>query len=87
MDQASDPGAAPEAPEAPDLEAMMASAQSGVSLPMFAMSGGSPGAGYVLEDWEVTGGEYYAKKEWIKEDFGLGLVEAGTFKLYHRPLK
>ena len=44
-------------------------------------------AGVVLEGWEVMGGEYFAKKEWIKEDAGLGLVEAGTFKLYHRPGK
>ena len=41
--------------------------------------------GFVLTDWDVTGGEYYAKKEWIKADAGEGLTEVGTFKLYHRP--
>ena len=41
--------------------------------------------GFVLEDWEILGGEYYAMKEWIKGDAGLGLTEAGTFKLYHLP--
>jgi hypothetical protein len=41
--------------------------------------------GFKLTDWEVTGGEYYAKKEWIKEDGSLGIYEAGTMKLYHRP--
>ena len=77
--------APPPAPEMPDLEAMMAAAQSGVTLPSFSVPAISPGGGFVMEDWEVMGGEYFAKKEWIKEDAGLGLVEAGTFKLYHRP--
>ncbi len=41
------------------------------------------GGGFIAIDWEVFGGEYFAKKEWIKEsgDF----VEVGTFKLYHTP--
>jgi hypothetical protein len=77
--------APPPAPEAPDMEAMMAAALSGVALPSFSLPAFTPGAGYVTEDWEIIGGEYFAKKEWIKEDAGLGLVEAGTFKLYHRP--
>ena len=41
--------------------------------------------GFLVEGWEILGGEYFAKKEWIREDAGLGLTEAGTFKLYHRP--
>jgi hypothetical protein len=41
--------------------------------------------GFVMEDWEILGGEYYAKREWINEDASLGITEAGTFKLYHRP--
>ena len=41
--------------------------------------------GFLMEDWEILGGEYYAKKEWITESAGLGLVEVGTFKLYHLP--
>ncbi len=41
------------------------------------------GEGYISADWEILGAEYFAKKEWIKEDEDF--VEAGTFKLYHRP--
>jgi hypothetical protein len=41
--------------------------------------------GFVLQDWEILGNEYFAKKEWITEDAAEGLTEAGTFKLYHRP--
>lgn len=41
--------------------------------------------GFSLTDWEVTGGELYAKKEWNKEDGSLGIYETGTVKLYHRP--
>ncbi len=44
---------------------------------------GKNGGGYVAIDWEVFGGEYYAKKEWIKEV--RNIVEVGTFKLYHTP--
>ena len=45
------------------------------------------GGGYIAIDWEVFGGEYYAKKEWIKEVAASGgkVIEAGTFKLYHTP--
>jgi hypothetical protein len=45
----------------------------------------SPSTGFIISDWEILGKEYYAKKEWIKEDKSLGLTEVGTFKLYHRP--
>jgi hypothetical protein len=41
------------------------------------------GGGYIAIDWEVFGDEYYAKKEWIKDDGEA--VEAGSFKLYHTP--
>ena len=41
--------------------------------------------GFLMEDWEIFGNEYFAKKEWITEDAGLGLFETGTFKLYHLP--
>ena len=40
-------------------------------------------SGYVTTDWEVFGDEYFAKKEWIKENSEI--VETGTFKLYHTP--
>lgn len=90
LSMAADPGsgaapAAPAAPEMPDMAAMMAAAQSGVMLPSFPVPPSSGGMGFMMEDWEILGGEYFAKKEWIKEDASLGLVEAGTFKLYHRP--
>lgn len=41
--------------------------------------------GFLSEEWEIFGNEYYAKKEWTTEYASEGLVEAGTFKLYHRP--
>jgi len=41
--------------------------------------------GFVFENWEILGDEYYAKREWIGEDAGLGITEAGTLKLYHLP--
>ena len=63
----------------------MAAAQSGISLPSFDVPAVDPGSGFLLENWEILGGEYFAKKEWTKEDADLGLVEVGTFKLYHRP--
>ena len=77
--------AAPAVPQMPDIASMMAAAESGVMIPSFPVPPVSAGMGFVVEDWEILGGEYFAKKEWIKEDADLGLVEAGTFKLYHRP--
>ncbi len=40
-------------------------------------------SGYVAANWEVFGDEYFARKEWILENSGI--VETGTFKLYHTP--
>jgi len=40
--------------------------------------------GFIAEDWEILGGEYFAKKEWIIET-AEDTVEAGTLKLYHKP--
>ena len=40
--------------------------------------------GFIAENWEIFGNEYFAKIEWIKET-SEGTVEAGTFKLYHKP--
>jgi hypothetical protein len=80
--------AQPPAPSLKDMEEMMAAAEAGVMLPVFTMPGMAPtsggAGGFVLQEWEVTGGEFYASKEWIKEDTSLGLTERGTFKLYHR---
>jgi hypothetical protein len=39
---------------------------------------------FLADNWEVLGGEYFAKKEWVK-DTGMGITESGTFKLYHTP--
>ena len=41
--------------------------------------------GFVSEEWEIFGNEYYAKKEWVTTSASEGLLETGTFKLYHRP--
>lgn len=41
--------------------------------------------GFVMQEWEVMGNEYFAKKEWITEYPSEGLTEVGTFKLYHKP--
>jgi hypothetical protein len=70
-------------PPIPDYSGMLSGGGPGV--PVFSMPQIPAGAGYIAEDWEVTGGEYFAKKEWIKEQGDLGLTEAGTLKLYHRP--
>lgn len=75
------------------------SVNAGISAPQaellegFAFGGGiidlpiNPEEGYLAKDWEILGGEYFAKKEWIKEQPADGLIEAGTLKLYHRPGK
>lgn len=42
--------------------------------------------GFTMQEWEVMGNEYYAKKEWTTEYPEEGLIEVGTFKLYHRPV-
>jgi hypothetical protein len=66
----------------PDLSGMFT---SDGGMPMIIPPQGFGEQGMLLEDWEVPAGELFAQKEWIKEDGGLGLTEAGTFKLYHRP--
>ena len=56
----SDPAAAP---PAPDLSATLGSAEGEGIMPVFAVPAMSPGDSFFLADWEVTGGEYFAKKE------------------------
>jgi len=56
-----------------------------MGLPGFSLPQLPSGGGYIAEDWDLQSGDYLAKKEWIKEDASLGLTEAGTLKLYHRP--
>lgn len=70
------PGASP-IPPGVDLGGIL----EGMGLPSINIP---PGSSLVVEDWEIFGDEYFAKKEWIKED-PIGIIEAGTFKLYHRP--
>ena len=41
--------------------------------------------GFEASGWEILGGEYFAKKEWTKNDASIDITEVGTFKLYHRP--
>jgi hypothetical protein len=48
-----------------------------------AMGSSVTDSGYVTTNWEIFGDEYFAKKEWIKENGEI--VETGTFKLYHTP--
>ena len=76
LDMSGSPGA-----EIPDFSAMFGAGSGG----MMGMPALPSGVGFLAEDWEVFGNEYFAKKEWTKEDAGLGVVEVGTFKLYHRP--
>jgi hypothetical protein len=42
-------------------------------------------SGFIAENWEIFGNEYFAKLEWIKDDASLSITEAGTFMLYHKP--
>ncbi len=81
LDQGEGVGAA--SPPKPDMSGMMDG--SGFGVPAFSMPDMSAGGGYIAQDWEIQSGDYLAKKEWIREDAGLGLTEAGTLKLYHRP--
>ncbi len=42
--------------------------------------------GFSATDWEILGGEYFAKKEWdVETHYGVSEIEVGTLKLYHRP--
>ncbi|MFH2103729.1 MAG: hypothetical protein ABIJ39_10290 [Chloroflexota bacterium] len=58
---------------------------TGAFLPLHQGEMSQTAGGFIIEDWEVFGDEYYAKKEWIREAAGQGVTEAGTLKLYHRP--
>ncbi len=73
------------APVPGNVSSMMELLGAGMSLPGAGLPQVSGGAVFLAQDWEIFGDEYFAKKEWILEDAGLGIVETGTFKLYHRP--
>jgi hypothetical protein len=77
-------------PKAPPVTIRNAGFWSGTWLALHRGEGGivDPGNGqtsyvFTASDWDILGGAYYAKKEWIKS--GNGLTEAGTLKLYHTP--
>ncbi|PKN83485.1 MAG: hypothetical protein CVU46_16865 [Chloroflexi bacterium HGW-Chloroflexi-8] len=72
-----------DASQIPDFSSMFGAESGG--MPGMGMSAMPGTAGFLAQDWEVFGNEYYAKKEWTKEVADLGVVEVGTFKLYHRP--
>ena len=69
----------------PPYTAPVSSLWTGVFLVLHQSEMSQAAGGFVLEGWEILGDEYYAKREWINEDAGLGLTEAGTAKLYHLP--
>jgi hypothetical protein len=41
--------------------------------------------GFIAENWKILGGEFYAEKEWAKDQSSAGTTESGTMKLYHKP--
>ena len=57
---------------------------TGVFLPSHESEMSEADGGFIAENWEIFGDEYFAKIEWIKET-SEDTVEAGTFKLYHKP--
>ncbi len=72
-----------DASQIPDFSSMFGADSGG--MPGMGMPSLAGTVGFLAQDWEVFGKEYFAKKEWTKEVAGLGVVEVGTFKLYHRP--
>ncbi|MCK6583263.1 MAG: hypothetical protein HUU11_07705 [Anaerolineales bacterium] len=57
---------------------------TGIFLPSHESELSEADGGFIAENWEIFGDEYFAKIEWIKET-SEGTIEAGTFKLYHKP--
>jgi len=71
-------------PSMPDLGSMLSGAEAG-ALPAFPVPALSEGSGFVLDTWSVTPGDLFATREWYKDNGGAGIIESGTFKLYHKP--
>jgi len=71
-------------PDTPSYTSPPTPLWTGIFLPSHESELSEADGGFIAEDWEVFGDEYFAKKEWIKET-SEGTVEAGTFKLYHKP--
>ena len=63
-----------------DLEA-----SSDASMPPFMMMADTQGGAFIARKWSISGGELFATLEWNRSDAGLGVLETGTFKLYHHP--
>lgn len=77
-------GGAGGSPAMPDLGSLLSGAELG-AVPAFPVPEVSEGGGFVIDTWEVPGGDLFATREWIKDNSGIGLTESGTFKLYHKP--
>jgi len=71
-------------PDSPPYTSPPTPLWTGIFLPSHEDEISEADGGFIAEDWEIFGEEYFAKKEWIKET-SEGTVEAGTFKLYHKP--
>ena len=71
-------------PDSPSFTSPPAPLWTGVYLVSHEDEMSQSDGGFIAEEWEIFGDEYFAKKEWIKET-SEGTVEAGTFKLYHKP--
>jgi hypothetical protein len=71
-------------PDSPPYTSPPTPLWTGIFLPSHEDEISEAEGGFVAEDWEIFGDEYFAKKEWIRET-SEGTVEAGTFKLYHKP--
>ena len=71
-------------PDTPSYTSPPTPLWTGIFLPSHESELSQADGGFVAENWEIFGDEYFAKIEWIKET-AEGTVEAGTFKLYHKP--
>lgn len=71
-------------PPMPDIGSMLSGAEVG-AVPALPVPEVSEGGGFVIDTWDVTGGELFATREWIKDDSSARITESGTFKLYHTP--
>jgi hypothetical protein len=68
-------------PMMPDMSGIQAGALPAMPAPQMPAEGG-----FFLDSWDLTPGDaLMASKEWIKNDSGAGITEAGTLKLYHKP--
>lgn len=71
-------------PDSPSYTSPVMPMWTAIFLPSHEAEMSEAEGGLIAENWEIFGDEYFAKIEWIKET-SEGTVEAGTFKLYHKP--